>query len=88
MSVHTGASILTGAWLALIFLLLTVLSNPASFALTMVPMLLFDTVSMYTRLRSTMISPGEAQRAVGAGWTQAVERVDLVHTGSTTHTWV
>lgn len=35
-----------------------------------------------------MVSPREAQRAVGAGWTEAVEPVDLVLTGSPTHTWV
>lgn len=35
-----------------------------------------------------MVCPGEAQRAVGAGWAQAVEPVHLVHAGSPTHTWI
>lgn len=52
------------------------------------PVLLFNTFSMHTRLRSTVVCPGEAQRAVGAGWAQAVEPVHLVHAGSPTHTWI
>lgn len=53
-----------------------------------VPMLLFNTISMHTRLRSTVVGPREAKRAVGARWAQAVEAVDLVQAGSPTHTWV
>lgn len=51
-------------------------------------MLLFNALSMHTRLRSTMVSPREAQRAMGAGWANAMKAVDLVHTGSPTHTRV
>lgn len=88
MPVHTGATVLTRTELAFILFLLTLWSNPASFTLTAIPMLLFNTFSMHTRLRSTVVSPREAQRAVGAGRTQAVEPVDLVHAGSPTHAWV
>lgn len=51
-------------------------------------MLLFNTFSMHTRLRSTVVCPREAQRAMGAGWAQAVEPVDLIHARSSAHTWV
>lgn len=88
MSVHTGATILARIGLAFILFLLTLLSHPASFTLTAIPVLLFNTFSVHTRLRSTVVGPREAQRAVGAGWTEAVEPVDLVLTGSPTHTWV
>lgn len=88
MSVHTGATILAWSELALVLFLLTVLSHPASFTLTMIPVLLLNTFSMHTWLRSTVVGPREAQRAVGAGWTQAVEPIDLVHAGSPAHTWV
>lgn len=88
MSVQTGATILTRTGLALILFLLTVLPHPASFTLTVIPVLLLNTFSMHARLRSTVVGPREAQRAVGAGWTQAVEPVELVHAGSPTHTWV
>lgn len=53
-----------------------------------IPMLLFNALSVHTRLRSTMVSPREAQRAMCAGGAQAVEPIDLVHTGPSTHTWV
>lgn len=53
-----------------------------------IPVLLFNAFSVHTRLRSTVVNPREAQRAMCAGWAHAVEPVDLVHTGSTTHTWV
>lgn len=88
MLVHTGATILARTGLAFIFFLLAALSNPASFTLTMVPVLLFNTFSMHTRLRSTVVGSREAQRAVGAGWAEAVELVHPVHAGSPAHTWV
>lgn len=88
MSVHTLAPVLTRIRLALVLFLLTVLPDPASFTLTAIPMLLFDTFAVHTRLRSTVVGPGEAQRSVGAGRAQAVEPVHLVHTGSPAHTWV
>lgn len=53
-----------------------------------IPMLLFDAFAMYTWMRSTVVCPRQAQRAVGAGWAQAVEPIDLIDTGSPTHTWV
>lgn len=53
-----------------------------------IPVLLFNTISMHTRLRGTVVGPREAQRAVGAGWAQAVEPIDLVLAGSPTHTGV
>lgn len=64
------------------------LSFPSSLTLTAVPVLLFDTVSVLTRLMSTMVFTREAQRAVGAGWAKAVEPVDLVLAGSPTQTWI
>lgn len=88
MSVYTDTSILAWTGLALILFLLTVLSHPTSFTLTMVPVLLFNTISVHTGLKSTVVRPREAQRAVGAGWAQAVKPVDLVQAGSPTHTWV
>lgn len=88
MLVHTGAPILTWTWLAFILFLLTVLSYPASFTLTTVPVLLFNTFSVHTRLGSTVVSPREAQRAVGAGWTPAVKPVDFILAGSAAHAWV
>lgn len=88
MSVHTGAIVMARIWLALVLFLLTVFSHPASFTLTMVPVLLFNTLSMRTGLRSAVVGPREAQGAVGAGGAQAVEPVDLVHAGPPTHTWV
>lgn len=88
MAVDTGATILARVGLALILFLLTVLSHPASFTITMIPVLLFNTFSMHTRLGSAVVGPREAQRAVGAGWAQTVEPVDLVHAGSPTHTRV
>lgn len=51
-------------------------------------MLLFNTFSMHTRLTGAVVGPRQAQGAVGAGWAQAVEPIDLVHTGAPTHTWV
>ena len=55
-----------------------------------IPVLLFDAFSMHTRLRSTVVGPGEAQRAMGGGRAQTVEPIDFVHTGSPAHTrvWV
>lgn len=35
-----------------------------------------------------MVSPWEAQRAMCAGGAQAVEPIDFVQTGPSTHTWV
>lgn len=88
VSVNTGTTVLAWIGLTLILFLFTVFSYPASFTLTMVSMLLFDAFTMNTRLRSTVVSPREAQRPVGARWAQTVESVDFVHTGSPTHTWV
>lgn len=51
-------------------------------------MLLFDTVTVLTRLMSTMVFTREAQRAVGAGWAKAVEPVDFVLAGSPAQTWI
>lgn len=55
-----------------------------------IPMLLFNTFSMHTRLRSTVVGPGEAQRAMGGGRAQTAEPIDFVLAGSPTHTrvWV
>lgn len=53
-----------------------------------IPMLLFNTFSMHTRLRSTVVGPGEAQRAMGGGRAQTAEPIDFVLAGSPTHTRV
>lgn len=88
MSVYTGATILAWTWLTLILFLFTVVSFPASLTLTTIPILLFNTFSVHTRLKSAVVSPRDAQKAVGVGRAQAVKPIDLVHTGSPTHTWV
>lgn len=53
-----------------------------------IPVLLFNAFSVHTRRISAAVFPRKTQRAVGAGWAQAVEPIHLVHTGSTTHTRV
>lgn len=75
-------------WLTLIFFQLTVKSHPACLTLTTVPVLLFNTFSVHTRLGGTVVRPRQAQRAVGAGWAQALEPVHLVHASSPAHTRV
>lgn len=71
--------------LALILLHLPVLPHPARRALAEVAKLLFNALSVHTRMASTMVGPREAQRAVGAGWAQAVEPIDFVHTRPSAH---
>lgn len=88
MSVHAGATMLARTGLALVPFLVTLLSHPAGFTLTTIPVLLFNTFSVFTGLKSTVVGPREAQGAVGAGRAQAEEPVDLVHAGPPTHTWV
>lgn len=88
VSVHTVAIIQAWIWLTLILFFVAVMSHPASFTFTMVPMLLFNAFSMYTGLGGTVVSPREAQWPVGAGWTQALEPIYLVQTGAPTHTGV
>lgn len=53
-----------------------------------VPVLLLNTFTVHTRVMSTVVSSREAQRAVSAGWAQAVKPIDLFHAGPPTHTWV
>lgn len=88
MSVQTGATVLARVGLALIPFLLTVLSHPARFTLTAVLVLLFNTFSMHTRLKGTVVRPRETPKAMCAGWTLADEPIEFVLADSATHTWV
>lgn len=52
------------------------------------PMLLLNTVSILTRVTSTMVFTRVAQRAMCAGWAKAVECIDFVLTGPPTQAGV
>lgn len=52
------------------------------------PVLLFNALPVHARLSGTLVGPRQTQKTVSAGWTQAVEPVHLINTGSSTLTRV
>lgn len=52
------------------------------------PVLLFNAFPMHARLSDTVVGPRQTQKTISAGWAQAVEPIDIINTGSSTHTRV
>lgn len=52
------------------------------------PLLLFNAFSVHARLRGTVVDPRQTQKTMSAGRAQAVEPIDFINAGSSTHTRV